>query len=111
MSKAGISYNVGKGEKSIKNLIDQSTFECGDTYILPNKELASKYIAISAYNGSLSLSHLSEIVGVDARKAYKEIIDFCITDGLLNITDEELVITEKGFEHCGAVFSLFYSRY
>ena len=63
MSRSGVSYNVGKGNRNIRNLIDLPTYEGGDTYLLPKEELASKYIAISAYNGSISLKHLSDILG------------------------------------------------
>lgn len=110
MSMAGIAYNVGKGEKNIRRLIGLPTYEGGDTYLLPKEELASKYIAISAYNGSLSLKHLSEIIGKDAREVYQEIIDFCVNASLLNLADDDLIVTRKGFEHIGAVYSLFYSR-
>lgn len=110
MSRSGISYNVGKGNRNIRNLIDYPTYEGGDTYLLPKEELASKYIAICAYNGSISLNHLSNILGIAAKEVYKEIIDYCINNDLLVETNNNLVITQKGFKHCGAVFSLFYSR-
>lgn len=111
MSNAGVSYNIGKGKENIKGLIDLHTYECGDTYLLPKEELASKFIAISAYNGSISLKHLSNIIGRDAKQIYKVPICFCIEEGLLTVSnDDTLVVTPKGFEHCGAVFSLFYSQ-
>ena len=86
------------------------TYEGGDTYLLPSKELASKYIAIGAYNGSISMKHLSDIIGKDAYEEYKTQIDYCVHDGLLMNVDDKLVITRKGFEHYGAIFSLFYSK-
>lgn len=110
MSKSGISYNKGKGEKNIRKIIKLPTFEGGDTYYLAKEELASKYIAISAYGGSFSLKHLSLILDNDAEDLYKEQINFCIREGLLEMNKDVLVVTQKGFEHCGAVFSLFYSR-
>lgn len=111
MSKYGVSYNVGKGVRFIRNLINLSSFEGGDTYLLPKEEIASKYIAISAYSGSLSLRHLSNIIDNNAEDVYRESIDFCIREGLLEKNNDVLVVTHRGFEHCGAVFSLFYSRF
>lgn len=109
MSNVGVSYNVGKGNRNIEGLIDLNTYECGDTYLLPKEELASKFIAISAYNGSLSLDSLSMIIGGDAKDIYKDPISFCMEEGLLTVSmDDTLVVTPKGFKHCGAVFSLFY---
>ena len=110
MSKSGVSYNKGKGVGNIRKLIVLSSFEGGDTYFLPKEELASKYIAISAYSGSVSLSHLYKFIDNNAEEVYKEPIDFCVKEGLLEKNKDVLVVTEKGFEHCGAVFSLFYSR-
>lgn len=110
MSRSGISYNVGKGNKDIRNILPLATYESGDTYLLPSKELASKYIAIGAYNGSISLKHLSEILGEDASEVYKKEIDHCVNNKLLAKVNDNLVITHKGFEHYGAVFSLFYSK-
>ena len=110
MSRSGVSYNVGKGNRNIRNLIDLPTYEGGDTYLLPKEELASKYIAISAYNGSISLKHLSDILGSDAKKVYKDVIDYCVNNDLLTENNNSLVITQKGFIQYGTVFSLFYSR-
>jgi len=110
MCRSGISYNVGKGNRNIRNLIDLPTYEGGDTYLLPKEELASKYIAISAYNGSISLKHLSDILGTEAKEVYQEIIDYCICNELLVENNNNLVITQKGFKQYGAIFSLFYSR-
>lgn len=110
MSKSGISYNIGKGNKDIKSLLPLTTYESGDTYLLPSKELASKYIAISAYNGSFSLKHLSDILCKDASVEYKDETDYCVKNGLLTNADDRLLITRKGFKHYGAVFSLFYSE-
>ena len=110
MSKHGISYNVGKGNKDIRTLLPFATYEGGDTYLLPSKELASKYIAIGAYNGSISMKHLSDIIGKDASVVYKNEIEHCLNNELLVKETDNLVITRKGFEHYGAVFSLFYSK-
>lgn len=110
MSHSGISYNAGKGIGNVKNLIDLPTYEGGDTYHLPKKELASKYIAISAYNGSISLKHLSDVLGSDAKEVYKDVIDYCVSNDLLAENNNSLVITQQGFIQYGAVFSLFYSR-
>lgn len=110
MSKHGVSYNVGKGNKDIRSLMSYKTYEGGDTYLLPSKEIASKYIAISAYNGAFSLKHLSNILGKDASVEYKNEINYCLKHGLLEKAEDRLLITQKGFKYYGAVFSLFYSE-
>ena len=77
------------------------------TYLLPAKELAAKYMAISAYNGSFSINRLLEI-GIDEASLNKK-LDFCFSQGLLvHEDDDKIHVTRKGFEHYGAVFSLFF---
>ena len=79
------------------------------TYLLPSAELASKYMAISAYNGSFSLSRLKDFgVGVDY---FNETLNFCMVEGLMyKGEDGRIYVSPKGFMHYGALFSLFYSQ-
>lgn len=112
MSTEGVAYNVGKSHNDIRELIGLSSYGEEFTYLLPPAELASKYIAIGAYNGSFSMNRLSEILGCDAEDHYREQLDMCRANGLLAASandPDRLVITRKGFKHYGAVFSLFYS--
>ena len=109
MSRDGISYNVGKSKRSLQGVIAGGSFAEEDTYKLPPRELASKYIAIGAYSGSFSLRSLTRILGRDAWLVYKRQLDFCIAEDYITISDDERVhITPKGFKYYGAVFSLFY---
>ena len=71
-------------------------------------ELASKYMAISAYNGLFSLSRLKEF-GVNEERI-KAALDFCISEGLMEkCVGDRYKITMSGFKYYGAVFSLFYA--
>ena len=56
------------------------------------------------------MKHLSDIIGKDASVVYKNEIEHCLNNELLVKETDNLVITRKGFEHYGAVFSLFYSK-
>ena len=111
MSPTGISYNIGKGSHALIQLIEQScSYPSVDTYLLPSHEMLSKYIAISAYYGQISLTIASQILGMDFLVMFKPQIDFCTSQGLIEIAGGNLIITRKGFEHYGAVFSLFYNN-
>lgn len=110
MSPNGISYNIGKATNMTRRALSESSFKEEFTYNLPPKELAAKYIAIAAYNGSFSLPRVSELLGIDAWEYYKEEFEYCIDLGLLNIENGRAFITELGFKHYGAVFSLFYAK-
>ena len=110
MSPNGISYNIGKATNMTRRALSESSFKEEFTYNLPPKELAAKYIAIAAYNGSFLLPRVSELLGIDAWEYYKEEFEYCIDLGLLNIENGRAFITELGFKHYGAVFSLFYAK-
>lgn len=109
MSSSGVAYNVGKLAVTPKDDLNSEGFPEQFTYLLPPQELASKYMAISAYNGSFSISRLKDY-GID-EKRLNEILDFCVDEELLyNEENDRMVISKKGFEHYGALFSLFYSN-
>lgn len=107
MNRKGVSYNVGKN--GLQNtLLNRRSFEEEFTYRLPDNEIAAKYIAIAAYSGAFSISVLSSLLKQNARQVYCEELDFCFGNDLLQQKGDWIQITEKGFEHYGAVFSLLY---
>ncbi len=110
MSKYGVSYNVGKNDLHIKNLLDLKSFPAKDTYVLPSDELLSKYIAISAYYGQFSIKVADRILGQSFRSLYSQEINFCLSKGYLESDANLLTITREGFKYYGAIFSLFFSK-
>ncbi len=109
MSSLGISYNVGKSSSAMHKLIEDNDYSEEFTYVLPPHELAAKYIAIGAYSGSFSLTRLTQILNTDAKGYYKKQLDFCITGKYLEIQEDRVYVTPKGFKYYGAVFSLFHT--
>ena len=110
MSSEGIAYNVGKLAVTPQNALNKEGYPEQFTYLLPPDELASKYIAISAYNGSFSIAKLRDY-GISGG-SLNEILDFCIDEGLLYKGERDRVfITKMGFKHYGALFSLFYASH
>ena len=110
MCNAGVSYNVGKATGTLTLAMKASSFQEEYTYNLPPGQLASKYIAIAAYNGSFSLTRVSDLLKADAFEYFKNEISFCISEGLMSLEKDRLFITPEGFKYYGAVFSLFYSK-
>ena len=72
-------------------------------------EITAKYIAIAGYNGSFSLKRASELLADDAERYFRDVIDYCVSKNLLYLENGRVFITEEGFRHYGAVFSLFYA--
>lgn len=111
MSPAGISYNIGKGAHQLKSLVENhASYPSVDTYMLPRQEMLSKYIAISAYYGQLSITVANRILGMNFLVAFRSEIDYCTRQELIEIHGDKLSITRKGFEYYGAVFSLLYDK-
>ena len=109
MSSSGIAYNEGKLAVTPQNELNKESYTELFTYLLPLNELASKYMAISAYNGSFSIARLRDY-GISER-TLNEIVGFCIDEGLLYKGERDrMFITPKGFKHYGALFSLFYAN-
>lgn len=110
MSKTGVSYNIGKGDSLLTKYLSNESFPEEYTYLLPPEELASKYMAISAYNGLFSLSRLKEF-GINEERITAA-LEFCISEGLIEKgVDDRYFITKNGFKYYGAVFSLFYAQH
>ena len=106
MCSEGVSYNMGKNQNNLLPLLDNISYPEEFTYHLPSEEIASKYVAISAYNGSLSIERLKELGVYDK---VRDAIDFCLSTRLLEIDKNRLYITRQGFKYYGAVFSLIHS--
>lgn len=107
MSSAGVSYNLGKLSSNPRLNLNTDSYREEYTYLLPANELAAKYVAVSAYHGSFSTKKLLEI-GIDEETLNNK-LDYCFSQGLLTKgNDDRVNVTRKGFEHYGAVFSLFY---
>ena len=110
MSSSGIAYNVGKLAVTPQNELNKKGYPELFTYLLPPNEQASKYMAISAYNGSFSIARLRDY-GISGG-SLNEILGFCIDEGLLYKGERDrMFITKKGFKHYGALFSLFYASH
>ena len=108
MSSSGVSYNIGKSNDRLRELLTADSFTEEYTYYLPPKEIASKYIAISAYNGSVSLARLEEILKADPLVVYAAQLDYLQKEKLIEIMPNRIHITPKGFRYYGSVFSLLY---
>ena len=107
MSRTGVSYNLGKLSSDPRQDLNHNGYPAAFTYLLPAKELAAKYMAISAYHGSFSPNKLLEI-GIDPA-SLNDTLEFCFSQGLLARSEDDRVhVTKEGFKYYGALFSLFF---
>lgn len=108
-SKLGISYNIGKNHESIEKCFEKETFYADDIYLLPKEELVAKYIMISLYFGKFSLNEVRNILKEDPYKFYNKELSFLLENNYIEISNDIVNITNKGFEYYGAVGAMFYS--
>ena len=107
----GISYNIGKNGESLECSLSKNTFEKdGDSYILPPRELLSKYVAISGYCGMIDLFVMEKILHSDPSMVFEKELDFLLNNQYIEKDGTMLYLTPKGFLHYGAVLSLFYNN-
>jgi oxygen-independent coproporphyrinogen-3 oxidase len=106
MSLDGVSYNIGKLVPDIASFLHREDFAEAYTYHLPIRERFAKFVAISAYSGSLSLKHASYILQTDIQNVLSQRISFLLEEGLFTKEDDTLYITENGFRDYGAAFGM-----
>ena len=109
-SKCGMSYNIGKVRKPLEECLKAGTFKEEDIYVLPKEELLAKFIAISMYYGKFKLSIMKSIIEENPLEYYKEEFEFLVKNNYVEISDDEVTITKKGFEYYSAIGALFYSK-
>ena len=107
-SKEGVTYNIGKGGKTLEECLNVGYFDFEDSYILPKEEMLAKYIAISGYCGRFNLNIMQKILKEDPFKTFKEQFEFLLRKKLIYIKDDTVFFTKKGFVHYGAILSMFY---
>ena len=107
----GLSYNIGKNGESLECCLSKDTFEKGgDIYMLPPRELLSKYVAISGYCGMIDLSVMEKILHSDPNIVFEKELGFLLNKRYIEKNGTVLYLTPQGFLHYGAVLSLFYNK-
>lgn len=109
-SNIGLSYNIGKNGLSFKECSIKETYYEEDKYILPPSELLAKYISISLYYGKFKLSIMENIIKEKPLIKYKKEFEYLLKNNYIEIKDDIISLTKKGFKYFGAVGALFYSN-
>lgn len=109
MSHKGITYNSLKSYKSttipkIKKIKEE------DVYKLPPEEIVAKYISIALYNGCFDCEVVDNILGLDTIKYYYQEFAYLLEKEYIEVKDEMVFVTKKGFQYYGAIASLFWSN-
>lgn len=106
----GLSYNFGKNYEKYSDCFQDGRIKKGDTYLLPEQELLSKFIAVSGYYGAINMDVCSKILKQDFAQKYQNEIEFLKRKKLVNIENKNLILTQNGFEYYGAILGMFYKE-
>ena len=109
MSFTGISYNILKSSMSTSLPVFDEIKE-NDIYLLPDDEIAAKYVCIALYSGQFNLDVLSKILKSDASQIFAHELNFITENQFAYINGNICRLTEKGFKVYGAIASLFWSN-
>ena len=109
MSRAGVSYNIGKGSIHTDLILEAPTYESFKHYALPAEEVFAKYVAISGYSGGFSLETARNLYGNDFDCNFGNIISALEDEEFIIINQNRLQITRKGYRNYGAILSMFYT--
>ena len=109
MTNKGISYNRLKlsKEKKMPNL-DKIDIEYN--YYLPPEEIVGKYVSIAMYNASFDLKVISKILGIDSKDYYYNELNFLLQKELIEVNNDKVILSTKGFKYYGAIAALFWSN-
>lgn len=111
-SKVGLSYNYGKNHVPLNICLSKTSFEDNaDTYILPAREMLSKYLAICGYHGCFNLDIMQEIIGENPLSLFPDIFGFLFENDLIQKENSMIYFTRKGFCYYAPILSLFYCKH
>jgi len=110
-SKVGLSYNFGKNHAPMNICMSKMSYENdADTYILPPREMLSKYLAISGYHGCFDLNIMREIMAEDPLTHFSDVFNFLFENEMVTKEKSMIYFTREGFCYYAAILSLFYDK-
>ena len=109
MSPKGLSYGSLKNNGSVE-MPDIHEISEESNYMLPENEIAAKYVSIALYSGEFRLDILERILGADPELYYSEELAFLRKKGLIDQDGSRIMLTPEGFRYYGAVAVLFWSE-
>lgn len=108
-----LAYNEGASTKTLQRYfdkVDQNILPIQDIYPLPISEAIAKMVSVAFYFAFLDLHEFKKRFQIDFKEYFAEEIEFLEKRGLIEMTDDKMIVTEKGVENVGGVIPMFYSK-
>jgi oxygen-independent coproporphyrinogen-3 oxidase len=108
-----LAYNEGAANKRLekyKEKIENLKFPVQDIYCLPKEESIAKMVSVAFYFGFIDLEAFQLRFGMSFLEHFKNEVDFVIQNGLMEIRENRIYLTERGSDYINGVIPLFYSE-
>lgn len=108
-----LSYNEGAATKTLANYkekIENNQLPIQDIYQLPKDESITKMVSVAFYFGFVDLEAFKKRFGIPFIDKFKDEIMFLIDNGLMELKDNRIILTERGADYVNGVIPLFYSE-
>lgn len=107
-----LAYNEGAASKLFENYrkkIEAGEFPIQDIYRLPLEESIAKMVSVAFYFGFVDFKAFEKRFGIGFSKHFSEEVKFVTENGLMEIKNKAIYLTERGSDYINGVIPLFYS--
>lgn len=108
-----LAYNEGAASKLLdkyKQKLDNNQIPIQDLYALEKEETIAKMVSVAFYFGFIDFLSFQRRFNVSFTEHFKEEIDFVINEGLMEIKDNRIWLTNRGADYINGIIPLFYSQ-
>jgi len=108
-----LSYNEGAATKKLakyKEKIENHQLPIQDIYQLPKDDSIAKMVSVAFYFGFIDLDAFKKRFDIPFIENFKDEVEFVIDNGLMELKDHMMILTERGADYINGVIPLFYSE-
>jgi oxygen-independent coproporphyrinogen-3 oxidase len=107
-----LAYNEGAASKQLakyREKIENGQFPVQDIYSLNKQETIGKMVSVAFYFGFIDFDAFKSRFGLVFQDYFKKEIDFVVQNGLMEIKENRIWLTNRGSDYINGVIPLFYS--
>ncbi len=107
-----LAYNAGAATKKLaryRQQLERGHFPLQDLYALPLEEAIAKMVSVAFYFGFIDLAAFRHRFGLSFAAHFPTEFEFVLSQGLMTLQGERLMLTERGADTINGVIPLFFS--
>lgn len=108
-----LAYNDGAASKKLnvyQKKIENNQVPIQDIYSLDKEEVVAKMVSVAFYFGFIDFEAFKKRFDMDFKEHFAEEVKFVIDEGLMEIKENRLYLTERGGDYINGIIPLFYSK-